>query len=332
MKKEVKIVSEERGIVRITTSDERWYAKGGNFNESTGLPEYKAYPSVTWIVSVYPKPGLQKYRDNVGAEEAELAKRLGGERGSKVHEACSAIIMGEEVRVDSKFTNPNTGNLEELTPDEIRCIQSFVEWKKAFNPKFLAWDENVYSDKHAYAGTLDAVAQIGDEVFLIDFKTSKVLGTDYDMQVSAYKEGIVNGENILEGVDRARADIMRSKGQSGLSDIKLALLQLGSNPTKTSPEEYRWKVVEDKFPLFLATKAVWADMYETQIKDRKGFSQKDYPFVLSPALKLSEALADMEPVQDFKENESNSNDAELEDMFSSIPPVIITQRSGRKVK
>jgi len=268
MKKEIRVTDEKKGIVRITTNDERWYALMGK-DDATGLPTFKFLPSVTWILSIYPKLGLMRMRDEVGADEMELLKKLGGERGSKVHDAISAIIAGDEVRIDSKFVNPSTGQAEELTAEEIRHIMSFLEWQDAVKPTWLVWDVNLYSEKHGYAGTLDAIAEIEGELWLIDFKTSKVISTEYAMQVSAYRECIVNGENPI-------------LGERDVSGMKLAILQTGQAALKTVPHTYRWKPVDDCFPLFLATRQIWAEVYETQIRDSRGCSQKDYPIVLSP--------------------------------------------------
>lgn len=272
MKKEIRVVEEKQGLVRVTTTDERWYAKVVS-DPADGLPTFAFLPSVTWILSVFPKLGLMKLRDELGADELEMLKKLGGERGSKVHEACSAIIEGKEVRLDSKFINPNTQVEEELTADEARYIMAFVAWVKAEEPEFLVWDKTIYSEKHGYAGTLDFIARLPkreNAIYLVDIKTSKVIGTDYAMQVSSYKEPIVNLENDLGLVEY-------------LGDMKLAILQLGTKPLKSDPAEYKFKEVDDCFDLFLATRKVWADVYETQIKDHKGASQKDYPLVLSPA-------------------------------------------------
>lgn len=276
MKKEIKFVNEEKGIVRITTMDERWYTKRGA-DDATGLPTFNYYPSVTWILSVFPKLGLMKLRDELGAEETDLLKKLGGERGSKVHDAITAIIEGLEVRIDSKFTNPTTGQPEELTAEEIAHIQSFIEWQKAAKPKWIVWDATVISEKYGFGGTIDAVAEIEGEIVFIDFKTSKVIGKDYEMQISAYAAAVKSGENEFVGIDPTRP-------------FKLAILQLGQKPLKTNPATYRWREVEDCMDLFVATRRIWADVYENQIRDGKGYSQKDYPIVLSPALSLEEAL------------------------------------------
>lgn len=272
MKKEIKVLNDK--TVRITTADERWYMKPLQ-DDKSGLPVFKPLPSVTWIVSVYPKLGLMRLRDELGAEETDMLKKLGGERGSKVHDAITAIINGEEVRVDSKFVNPSHGQPEELTADEILHIQSFIDWKEAMKPKFLLWDANVYSEVYGFAGTIDAVAEIDGEVYVIDFKTSKVIGTDYEMQVSAYTQALRSGENEFHGIDAK-------------TDFKIAILQLGTKPLKTLPQTYKWRVFESCFDLFEATRKVWHDVYATQIADHRGFSQKDYPLVLSPALEVEE--------------------------------------------
>lgn len=271
MRKEIRTIDEKAGVVRITTTDERWYAKFVS-DPVDGLPTFLYLPSVTWILSIYPKLGLMRLRDEVGADEAELMKKLGGERGSKVHAACSAIIEGKEVRHDSVFDNGH-GIEEELTADELRYVMSFVEWKNKVNPEFLAWDRTVLSEKHGFGGTLDFIARVDGEIFLVDIKTSKVITTEYAMQVSAYKQAIVNLENDL-GIEEY------------LGDMKLAILQLGTKPLKTIPEEYRWKEVDDNFDLFLATRKIWQEVYETQIRDGKGWTQKDFPLVLSPETKV----------------------------------------------
>jgi hypothetical protein len=76
-----------------------------------------------------------------------------------------------------------------------------------------------------------------------------------------------------------------------MGSIKMAILQLGTKPLKTNPATYRWRDVEDCFDLFMATRRIWANVYETQIKDERGFSQKDYPIVLSAALTVEDVMS-----------------------------------------
>jgi hypothetical protein len=66
------------------------------------LPILKYVPSVTWITGHYPK-GVQFYKwlAEHGWDESQAIKQAAGDNGSKVHDAISAILRGEEVRIDS---------------------------------------------------------------------------------------------------------------------------------------------------------------------------------------------------------------------------------------
>ena len=52
MLKEIKKI--KKGVVRITSLNERWYAKT-SIDPRNGKKEYVYYPSSTWISSYYPK-------------------------------------------------------------------------------------------------------------------------------------------------------------------------------------------------------------------------------------------------------------------------------------
>lgn len=54
MQKIFTLVNEEKGIVQVTTDDERFYVREGK-DETTGLPKHIYLPSVTWIASYVPK-------------------------------------------------------------------------------------------------------------------------------------------------------------------------------------------------------------------------------------------------------------------------------------
>jgi hypothetical protein len=102
MKKVIRNVDEKRGILQATLSDERWYLKSTP-NEVTGLPEYKAVPSATWIAGHYPK-GVEFYKwlAGKGWDESQAIKEAAGDKGSKVHTAIEMILKGEEFRIDTK--------------------------------------------------------------------------------------------------------------------------------------------------------------------------------------------------------------------------------------
>lgn len=267
MKKIIKEADEKRGIIQVTIADERFYLKS-KINEITAIPEYLAVPSVTWITQSYPK-GIAyfKWLADKGWDESEAIKNAAGDKGSKVHLAIEAILRGEEVRIDSKFMSKNTGQEEELTLEECDAIQAFIAWRKENNPELIASEIVVFSDKHGYAGTVDFVCKIGEDIWIVDFKTSQYIWPSHELQLSAYKQTIENGENT----------IFKEGKQVNVAGIKLGILQLGYRRNKNG---YKFTEVEDQFPMFLAAKMIW-------FKEHGGenITKKDYPVVLSPRTK-----------------------------------------------
>lgn len=264
MKKIIREVDVDRGIHQVTIADERWYLKSAE-NEVTGVPEYIGVPSVTWITQSYPKGiGYFKWLAERGWDEAEAVKIAAGDKGSKVHEAIEAIMGGLEVRIDSKFLNRSTEQLEELTLEECDAILSFVKWKEEMKPEVIAFETTVFSEQYNYAGTVDFVCKIGDQLWIIDFKTSQYIWPSHELQVSAYKRAIENGENEL---------LVNGK-QVDVSNIKLGILQVGYRKNKNG---YKFTEVEDQFDLFLAAQKIWEKEHGTET-----FTKKDYPIVLSP--------------------------------------------------
>ena len=278
MKKIIRETDKERGILQVTIADERWYVRQVT-DLATKLPILKYVPSVTWIAGHYPKGiGFYKWLAEKGWDESQAIKSAAGDKGSKVHEAISAILRGEEVRIDSKFVNRSSEQLEELTLEECDAIKSFVDWRDANKPVSIAWDVTVFSDKYGYAGTIDYICKIGEQVYIVDFKTSAEVWSEYELQVSAYKQPIENAEFHIEGFTE-------------VSNIKLAILQVGYKRNKAG---YKWNEIDDKFPLFLAARQIWA--YEC---DGQAPKMREYPIVLSPAVTVEEAMAatDEQPQQ-----------------------------------
>lgn len=244
MKIEHKQIDDEKKIIRITTSDERWYA----------VPQKEGIvyiPSVTWICEYYPKGiGFYRWLADKGWNEAEAIKEAAGDKGSAVHNAVSALLSGEVIRHNATFTDAETGKEREITVDEYEAVMSFSDWWKTLkNPKILAYDETVFGADNKYAGTLDLRLEIDSEKWLIDLKTSSQIWPSHELQVSAYKH-------------------------SGYEDHKIGILQLGY---KRNKNKYKFTEIEDQFGLFIdAALPIWA-------KETKGVKplQRDFPLKLT---------------------------------------------------
>jgi hypothetical protein len=163
--------------------------------------------------------------------------------------------------------------MEELTLEEVDGIKSFVDWKTNNEPKHIAWDLTVFSEKFGYAGTIDYICKIDDQIWLVDFKTSSQVWSEYELQVSAYKQALVE---------------MQGRGEfsniGDMSTAKLAILQVGYAKNKAG---YKWNEVDDQFPLFLAARQIWSKECEGQEPKKR-----DYPIVLSPAMTVDEVLGE----------------------------------------
>ncbi|HKF48298.1 MAG TPA: hypothetical protein VKB38_13130 [Terracidiphilus sp.] len=219
MKIETRRVDDERGIVQITTSDERWYQIDDKF-----------YPSVTWICGYYPKGiGYMKWLSEHGWDEAEAVKQAAGEKGTKVHKAISDILMGRTVKIGDKYSADGR-EPEELTAIEYEAIMSFVNWLNETQPEVMAIDYALVNEEEGYAGTIDMKLKIEGEVWIVDIKTSKDVYPSHELQLSAYK----------------KAD---------LECQRIAILQVGYTRNKA---KYKFTEIEDQYPLFQAAKAIWA--------------------------------------------------------------------------
>lgn len=245
MNKIIKLVDKERGIMQLTTVDERYYIKE-NKNKKTGIPEFEFVPSVTWITHFYPK-GIQymQWLAKKGWDEAETIKTEAGDKGTIVHHAVEKLLNEKTLKMEEKIVDRD-GVEREMTPDEYAAVMSFATWYAEAKPKILATETVVWGD--GFAGTVDLVVEIDGQKWIIDLKTSQSVWPSHEIQVSAYKH-------------------------AAKSDAKLAILQVGYKRNKAG---FKFTDVEDKYELFLATKKVW----ENETSGDKVL-QKDYPLIIN---------------------------------------------------
>jgi hypothetical protein len=258
MEKLIKTVDEKMGILRVQTTDERWYVREST-NTETGLPQYEFVPSVTWIAEHYPKGiAFYKWLANKGWDEAEAIKVAAGDKGSKVHQAICALIDGNVIKIDDKIPNPTTGADEEITLEEYEAVMSFVAWYKEAKPVIIKREFVVWGD--GYAGMVDLLCNIAGQLYLIDLKTSKYIWPSMELQVSAYAHALPKQEGT----------------------IKTAILQVGYRLNK---KRFKFTEVADNYPEFLAAKTIWAK----ETKDIVPL-QKDYPLQVSLELPKKDVL------------------------------------------
>lgn len=192
--------------------------------------------SVTTILDVANKPGLNAWRDTVGPEEANKVMYESAAIGTEVHSLCEQILKGET----------GWASADEVVP----YVQGFERWLEKTEPQTVATELFVFSRRHGYAGTADYICFIGKELWIIDFKTSKSLHDSMGLQLAAYRQAYeeMTGE-------RARTAILKltTKTQKGWQfkeynePIKPFLglkaffdWEIKKNPPKPVVEKVKW--------------------------------------------------------------------------------------------
>jgi hypothetical protein len=245
MYKEIKRVDPARGILQITTLNERFYA-ADEPHPVTGLPEMVFRPSVTWIASYYPKGrGFEKWLKKNGDEADEIAA-LAADRGYQVHRAIASLNAGETVHLSDVFED-QFGELREMTPDEYAGVMSYVDWWEAEGNsqyEILDYERTLWPDASAsaekygieakyfrWAGTMDLkVRRLTDgAIGIIDMKTAIDIWPAHEIQLSAY--------SVAVGADFQ------------------AILQL--NYRRNKKKKWKFTEIENKFSLFVSTMHIW---------------------------------------------------------------------------
>lgn len=254
----------KKGVMRITSLNERWYRKTIKNN---GATEYVYYPSSTWISGYYPKGEyFHKWLAGKGWSEIEAIKQAAGDKGSRVHWACELIDLGKEIKITEKFKNPSTGKQEDLSKEEVDCIMSYVDFLDEMKPKLLAQEITSFGD--VYAGTADKVFLMDGSIWIVDLKTSQSIWPEQELQISSYSH--------ME-FDYKKWGIADSQWKKR----KLAILQIGYKKNK---KRYKFTEVQDKYHLF---RDVAYKIWKNENPDLKP-KERDYPLVIFSKLRKHE--------------------------------------------
>jgi hypothetical protein len=146
-------------------------------------------PSVTTILSRWKESGgLMQWAFQQGQagkshlyEEAEKAADI----GTCAHAMVEMHIKGrpaEDIATYAEMTMRDPGMLDKARS----AFAAYEAWASNFGFRVLEQEMQLVSEKYRYGGTPDAVGVIGNQVVLIDFKTSNKIYGDYLLQLAAY--------------------------------------------------------------------------------------------------------------------------------------------------
>ena len=157
-----------------------------------------AYPSVTTVLGVLRKIGLEFWFKWNTAKFCDDESNKGKLIGTQIHEGIHSLIQTGEIKVKTEYT-------EEVT----NALKAFVEFRKA-NPDIKLENSEIQmtSEKYHYNGTLDCIANNGS-LILMDWKTGKCgkkdkpdIYDEYKYQVAAYVYAYneINNANINKAI------------------------------------------------------------------------------------------------------------------------------------
>jgi hypothetical protein len=199
------------------------------------------YVSVTTVLNVISKEflmywyGKQIYlamviNPTISQKEALAAPykitETAQDRGSKVH------LIAESYEKTRKALD---GLKEDIKP----YATAFYDWVEENNMELVEHERTVVSKKYKFAGTLDLLARNKKtkKLYLIDLKTGKAIYPQAFLQLSAYKQGLLE--------EKVKVD-------------KIAVLLLKENG------KYKFEEGESNLDVFLAAKT----LYEWQNKEK----------------------------------------------------------------
>lgn len=162
------------------------------------------YPSVTSILSALPADTFfLQWLAEVG-KNADLIRDKAAREGTQVHEGIEKLVKGQSLDWVDEYGNARY-NL-----NVWKMLLRFQDFFNFIHPETLASEMFLYSDTYKYAGTTDYLCQVGEETWLLDFKTSNHIGLSYDLQLAAYAKALEE----LKGIKVDRCGVLWLKAST----------------------------------------------------------------------------------------------------------------------
>jgi hypothetical protein len=136
----------------------------------------KNYPSVTTVLGILKKEGLQKWRDSIGEKVAQWEMGRAARRGKATHTLVEQYLKNE------------TPSIRDVLPLGLfKLLKPYID--QIDNIHLL--EAIMYSKKLTIAGQVDCVAEYNGKLSVIDFKTANKERQEdwvenYFLQTTAY--------------------------------------------------------------------------------------------------------------------------------------------------
>lgn len=146
------------------------------------------YPSVTEVLECLAKPGLMHWFKNTPADEIKKISDDAKNIGTIVHESIGKILRHEKFDLVSEHGT-----------EIVSCLKAATQFITDFEiENVIECELKMVDEQLGYKGTLDHIVQSKKYgSILIDWKTSKRLSVENDVQVIAYLELYLRLSNAI---------------------------------------------------------------------------------------------------------------------------------------
>jgi len=153
----------------------------------------KSRPLMSWAVNTFEETMIAHMRDGANFTKDDVLAMLKISKGAYNERKQEAADVGSVVHDFAEHNRSDINEVEqfaELSDEDKKLAQqgvdAFNEWKKIMSPTFISNEFKVYSKRWNYVGICDALAEIGGELYIVDYKTSKGVYTSQVYQIAAY--------------------------------------------------------------------------------------------------------------------------------------------------
>ena len=184
------------------------------------LPDGTKLPSVTTVIGAQKKHIFQAWRNRVGEEVANEISKKATTRGTKIHKMCEDYLNNEKL---DYMPDANWEMFLTLKPHLNRINNVHYQ------------EQALWSKQLGMAGRVDCIAEFDGTLSVIDFKTSKKIKSnedieDYFWQTTAYalmyEELIgapINDIVIIMAVDDNNPLIFKQKTEDHIDGLVKAI-------------------------------------------------------------------------------------------------------------
>ncbi len=149
-------------------------------------------PGCTTVCALLAKPQLIVWANRLGLDGVDSAKYTDDKAdiGVLAHSFITDKLQGFET---------DTSDYSENQIQQARsCVRSYESWAQGRAIEAIFIEESLVSEEFRYGGTLDLYAEIDGTKELIDFKSGNGIWPEAIIQVSAYRQLLIEAGHEVE--------------------------------------------------------------------------------------------------------------------------------------